>query len=611
MTNMDATTLWEDLQTSADRDEFSAAWLALQCSMIPGCLQGVLVFGDPKTGSYAPVASWPEQGPAERLADILNRTLSEREGMLVQLAPPEGQPGGGKPRYALAYPISVDESLFGTVAVEVAAASEDSLRGVMEGLQWGAVWLENRIRKEKGAEDGSTLRRLKAAVDILAVVLAEETFQAAATAFVTEVATRLGCDRVSLGLVRGHSVQVRAISHTAVVGRQMDLVQSIRAVMEEAVMQRSEVLYPAPPGAEATVVRDHERMARRHGAGAILTLPLYARERYYGVLTLERQGDRRFTNDDLTYMKSVAALTGPALENKYHNDRPIVFAVFDALKRQAVRVFGAGYAGRKIAVLAAAVVVGFFSFARDEYRLAADAVLEGSITRSVVIPIDGYIRESFVKAGDVVRKGQVLCGMDDRDLQLERRNWLSRKGQYQRQLQEAVAKHNRAEASIIDAQLDQAEAQIALVENKLAQIVIRAPLEGIIIRGDLSQRLGGAVTKGEEVFQIAPLDSYRLILKVDERRIADVAEGQKGILVLSSLSDKPFGFSVRKITPITTAEEGRNYFRVEADLDEVSPRLRPGMEGVGKISVDRRLLISIWTRDLVDWFRLRLWSWLP
>ncbi|PKN35162.1 MAG: hypothetical protein CVU61_04100, partial [Deltaproteobacteria bacterium HGW-Deltaproteobacteria-19] len=59
------------------------------------------------------------------------------------------------------------------------------------------------------------------------------------------------------------------------------------------------------------------------------------------------------------------------------------------------------------------------------------------------------------------------------------------------------------------------------------------------------------------------------------------------------------------------AEEGKNYFRVEAMLDNMSPRLRPGMEGVGKIEVDRRLMISIWTRGLIDWFRLRLWSWLP
>jgi hypothetical protein len=59
------------------------------------------------------------------------------------------------------------------------------------------------------------------------------------------------------------------------------------------------------------------------------------------------------------------------------------------------------------------------------------------------------------------------------------------------------------------------------------------------------------------------------------------------------------------------SEEGRNYFRVEGGLDSVSPRLRPGMEGFGKIEVDRRRLIWIWTHDLIDWVRMKAWTWLP
>jgi hypothetical protein len=35
------------------------------------------------------------------------------------------------------------------------------------------------------------------------------------------------------------------------------------------------------------------------------------------------------------------------------------------------------------------------------------------------------------------------------------------------------------------------------------------------------------------------------------------------------------------------------------------------MEGVGKINVSRRLIIAIGTRQMIDWFRLRLWAWLP
>ena len=70
-------------------------------------------------------------------------------------------------------------------------------------------------------------------------------------------------------------------------------------------------------------------------------------------------------------------------------------------------------------------------------------------------------------------------------------------------------------------------------------------------------------------------------------------------------------FTVTNVTPVNLAKEGRNFFRVEARLDGDGARLRPGMAGVGKIHVDERKLIWIWTRTLTDWVRLKLWSWLP
>ena len=84
-----------------------------------------------------------------------------------------------------------------------------------------------------------------------------------------------------------------------------------------------------------------------------------------------------------------------------------------------------------------------------------------------------------------------------------------------------------------------------------------------------------------------------------------------GILVLSALPNEQFRFTIDKITPISTAREGLNYFRVEAKPETVSERFRPGMEGVGKIFVDHRNLVSIWTRDLQEWVRLWTWRWIP
>ena len=90
-----------------------------------------------------------------------------------------------------------------------------------------------------------------------------------------------------------------------------------------------------------------------------------------------------------------------------------------------------------------------------------------------------------------------------------------------------------------------------------------------------------------------------------------VAAGQRGELILPSVPGTVFPLTVTRITPISTAKEGRNYFRVEAELQKTSERLRPGMEGVGKISTSRRRLIWICTHDVMEWIRLKAWSWWP
>ena len=138
-----------------------------------------------------------------------------------------------------------------------------------------------------------------------------------------------------------------------------------------------------------------------------------------------------------------------------------------------------------------------------------------------------------------------------------------------------------------------------------------APFDGVVVSGDLSQMLGTPVEKGKVLFELAPLDKYRVILKVDERDIAYVAPGQRGELALTGITGATLPFVVKTMTLVATAQEGRNFFRVEAQIEDASARLRPGMEGVGKVSIGERRLIWIWTRNFVNWVRISLWNWLP
>ena len=610
------TGLWSCLENPRSAGDYFHSWLALQSSMISSCIRSILIIGLPDAVSFSPVAKWPEgETDVERLVEISDQVLVQRCGLLTELPPPE-DPGKHERvtdtghYYGAAYPVLIDDKLCGAVAVEIAADGEGELKKVMEQLQWGVSSLELYFRRQQIRDEEVVHVRLKSAVDLLAGVLAEESYGEASMAFVTGVATQFKCDRVSLGFLKHSKITIQAISHSANFDKRMKFNRAVSIAMEEAILQAREIIYPIPHDEEMFVVRNHEEITHQYGAESILTIPLFGAGKYYGAMTLERGAETPFSARDVDVCRSIFALVAPALNGKRIQNRSLAYHVRRSLRTQTKKLMGPEYIGRKLMVVLIFGLMIFFSLATGDYRVTANATLEGAVRRTIAAPYRGYIKEAFARAGDTVPEGQVICTLDERDLRLEKSGLQGQQNQLLKQQQEAMALRDRAKLNVIGAQLDQVIAQINLTGNRLARSNIRAPFGGILVSGDLSQKLGSVVEQGEPLFEIAPLKDYRLILQVDENYVDDVTVGQKGKLVLPSLQGI-FAFTVEKITPITIALEGKNCFRVEAILDQTSKKLRPGMEGVGKIYVDKRKLISIWTRNLRDWLRLWVWTWWP
>jgi RND family efflux transporter MFP subunit len=595
---------WADLASVTGPDEFYAAWLALQCSMIRGVVHGVLVLGNPDAGPFAPVAFWPAgEPPSALLAEVAERSLRERRAA-IQV---------DVPRSAVTCPVVVDGALHGVVAIESMQVSEAELQAIVRALRWGCYGVEANLRSQQSGQEQKTRERLMASLDLVASALAEEGFERAAQALATDLAIRLDCDRVSIGFVRDDHSRVVAVSHSAEFGERMNLIRAIGMAMDEALDQKSIVLLNRE-GGEVLVTRDHMSLARLYGSANVLTVPFTVSgpaegEPSKGAFTFERPDDSPFNADIVELCQAVVALCSRVLEAKRLNDRLLPARIKDAWRSEMVKFTGPLHFGRKIAVMLTLGVILFFSVATGQYRVGATSSLEGASRRVLVAPFDGYIATSLHRAGETVATGTVLAAMDDRDLRLEYFKWASQRAQYSKQYQEAMAQHDRAQASIVQAQVDQAEAQMNLLAEQLGRTQIAAPFDGLIVSGDLNQTLGASVKRGQVLFEVAPLNSYRVVLEVDESEIAALAIGQKGSLLLSSLPGETFPVTVSHITPVTQSREGRTYFRVEALLDHTSDRLRPGMDGVAKIDVGNRKLIWIGTHKLLDWLRLTLWSW--
>ncbi len=593
--------LWARFRAAASPEAFAAAWLALQCRQVEGATAAVLVLGEPDLGPFHPAAAWPDA------AGLTPAVTGAAEAALAGRQPiSQTDAAGGA---VVAAPLLLEGRLAGVVAVALAPGAAPA--AALRRLDWGAGWIEALLRREAMTAEAEGRARMTAAFDLLGAVLEHTEAKAAATALATELARRLDCDLVALGFRRGGVSRVAALSHAAWFGDRLALARDIGAAMDEALDQRAILLHPAPEGWEFRVARAHAELAQQQRAGAVLTVPLRRDGEAFGAITLLRPPERGFDAATVALVDAAAAVIGPVLFEKRANDRWLPARIGASLLTQLKRLLGPGHFGRKLATLVAVLVVGFLAVAKGEYAVTSPAMLEGRIQRSLVAPFAGYIAEEHARAGAIVEEGQLLARLDDQDLRLERLRLVTQRAQRQTEYDRALAARQRAEAAIARSQIEQAEAQLALVEEQLARTRILAPLPGVVVRGNLSQRVGGAVERGEELFQVAPLDAWRVILEVEEGDIGDVRVGQEGALVLASLPDAPQRYRVERITPIAEQKEGRNFFRVEAELVGASDRLRPSMVGIGRTAVEERLLIRIWTRRLLDWLRLAAWRWTP
>jgi RND family efflux transporter MFP subunit len=453
--------------------------------------------------------------------------------------------------------------------------------------------------------------RLGMVMELVSTAVEQERFQAAATAVVTELATRLKLERVSLGFLHGKHIKVKALSHSARFEGRQSLLRQIGSAMDEALDQESTIVYPAPSKADSDVSRAHAELARQHGARAMCTVPLSMNHEIYGAITFERPGHEPFEPEIVTLCEQAAALLGPILEVKRRDDRWLATKALDSLAQHGGHLFGKGHLVFKTVALTLVGLAVFLSIATGQHRVAATAALEGTVERVAVAPEDGYVATAAVRPGDVVKKGQELATLDSKDLELERVKWTSQRAQLAKEYREALAKFERAQVSILRARIEQSEAQIALLNEQLARTQILAPFDGVIVSGDLTRTLGSPVERGQVLYKIAPLNDYRVVLEVDERDFSDMSLGQSGYLALAAAPNERLEITVNKITPVSTAKDGGNFFNVEASLANPPQHLRPGMQGVGKVEVGERKLIWIWTHRIVDWLRLWLWAWWP
>ncbi|MEM9881446.1 MAG: HlyD family efflux transporter periplasmic adaptor subunit [Planctomycetota bacterium] len=609
-------------------EAFLTNLVALQGAMV-GADQGVVLRFAPGAGARV-VASYDPQhdelppawvgAAAQRAGQVFSspralllraRSAAETRVWLVLLALPAAaglDPGGGRFMSALC------------LAGEDRAAAERAARELGSTV---AIVKAYDARREVGRrQDG--IDRLTESIDLLAALGASRRFREAAMTLCNEVASRHHAHRVSLGWFSspetpgggGHTgggVRLIAMSRTERVNRRMKLVQDLEAAMEEAADQDTEVFWPSPP--ELPVVgRDHAGLVKHHGSSHVVSLPL--RHGSAGVVAVllvewsavEGRPETAPGPDAVERLRLLAELATPLLGQLHDKDRWLPVKARDAARRGLGHVLGSEYTWAKLAAVGLLAAGLWVTLARGTDHVKSTFVTEAAERQLVTAPFAGYLDAVHVGPGDRVESGStVLAELDTAEMRLEAARLSAEEASLRQRAERARGERDLAGVRVALAEAEAVAAQGDLVRSQIEQASLRSGLAGVVVQGDLKRQLGRAVTEGETLFEVAPLESLRAELYVPEARAGEVTPGMRGELATTTYPDQRVGFRVVRIEPAARVEQGRNVFAVEVELDRQPGWMRPGMTGAARITAGEDRYVTLWTRDAVNWLRMKLW----
>ena len=591
--------------------QFLPNLLAAQCLL--GQADGGAILRNGQEGSVDILAVYP-QGENEisapqwviHSAGLARKVLSSGHILVESLDHP-GRHGPVAMGRVLMVPLHITEIGAVVIAFLIGANDQAALEANSQKLQLLAGILGCSQARSAQQDWQQRCRRLHQALETLSSVNRQERFISAAMAFCNEVASRWRCERASLGFLKGRYVQLRATSHSEDFSRKMQVVQDIESAMEECVDQDVEILSPAPP--ESTYIhRAADQFSKRHGPLATLSLPLRWQGRVIAVLTLERPADNIFSTDEIETIRLACELCTARLANLYEYDRGIGATVAAKTRNFVAAFVGPKHTGTKIAAVSCCAAMLFLIFGRGQFRAKAPFILEATHQQVIPAPFDGYIKSVEVEVGDTVEGGtSILGGLDTAELRLSLAATKAEKAGYLKQASAAMRDNETAKAQIAQANADKAEAQIELLEYQIRQASLVSPLGGVVVKGDLKREIGAPVKAGDILFEVCPLESLRAQLLVPEEEIYDIVIGQEGYLATASYPGQRIKFVVERVNPIAEVVNQRNVFKVRVQLLETHPWMRPGMEGVAKVSIGQRRYAWMWTRKIVNWIRMQLW----
>ncbi len=610
-------------EAAAGIEAFLEDMLSWQCKLV-GALAGVIYLRPTPQREDGIAARWAESHAGllapqhlARYQRVGARCVTQDESIVEDFDSGEGLYTGSSTHHIVSCPLRSAQITHGAVIVLLAHAADPAGPGnAIVTLDLSSRQFEAFMWRQQCLAEAKAKVQLRETLELLDAAQQGVNADTMGQLFCRELERRFGCTRVSIGLVKGQAIRLVSVGNTDDLHKHSAVADSLEAVMEECADQDVEIIYPQPLGpdgaidpGERRVTYAHSQHSERFGPCSLASLPLRVTGDLVGVVILEREQADPFPPGALPLLRLVAEYIGPAMWTRRLADRKVLAVSRDRFFELGEKLVGPRHTTLKLVIAAFVIAFIAMTIIPVPNRVVAEGSLKALAMRQIPAPFAATLADVMVKPGDSVAAGDILGTLDTLELELQLASTQAELAGKRTERDAAKAQGKLAEMKMAAVGVNALEQRAALLTDRLERSTLRAPIDGVVTKGDLDEFIGAPVDPSQVLFEVMDLTGLRVIIEVDERDIHRVDADDVGRFTPAGSPGRRIPIRIISVVPAATAVEEGNVYRAEAVLrdPEDAEYLRPGMSGTVRINDGFSNTLGILTRRLVDAIRMKLW----
>jgi len=462
----------------------------------------------------------------------------------------------------------------------------------------------------------------------------------------------IGCDRVSVAVLRGAKARVEAISGQDDFDPRANTVRSL-AHLSSLVAAAGEPLWfegdgrALPPQLERAVLRYVDESQTK----MLAVVPLWRepeseyrrRAKAIGCLIVEQLEDTTPREGFARRVESVQQHAGMALGNALEHHSLFLLPLWRFLGKLGLVVRFRTLPKTVLVLGIIAAAVGALIVVPADFELEGRGSLQPVTRQEVFARIDGQVVAVNVKHLDPVAAGAPLATMRSTDLdakltelegqlqarQSELQSIETLRVSERRNMTPAEEKQLTGRKQEIEVAIRSLQQQLQLHRGKKADLVVRAPLSGAVTTLDVRDRLiGRPVSRGDALLSVADLNGeWELEVRMPEDRMGHILQARRELeqrrreepgenlpedlpvkFILATDPGLTFEGVVKEIhhRAEVRGEEGNTVLIKVAINRHELPQLRPGASVVAKLHCGRRSMGYVWFHDLIEFVQAKI-----